>query len=1253
MSTSSEARDYGRFDELAEEFAERYRRGERPSLQEYVDRLPEMADEIREMFPALVEVEQAEGDAREDAIQPPPRALPRQKQVGDYRIVREVGRGGMGVVYEAEQVSLGRRVALKVLTGHVAADRKALQRFSREAKAAARLHHTNIVPVFEVGRDGDVAFYAMQFIQGQGLDQIIRELRRLPDPGRKSVCDRSQGPGSRSKPASAPHGSSDPSGASSHSRLGRVAESLLTGRLATDAMVSPPGLTIGAVGLDATEMSDSDESWKPGLPDTLGDSPGNRPAGDVSSSALLPGGTAVSSVESSGRRIPFFRSVAQLGRQAAQGLAHAHTRGVVHRDIKPSNLLLDTAGVVWIADFGLAKAEEDGLTATGDVLGTLRYMAPERFRGGGDSRADIYALGLTLYELMTLRPGFETSDRLELVERIKAEEPPRPRSLDARIPRDLETIVLKAIDKDPERRYATAEVMAEDLRRFLDDEPILARRATTTERYARWARRNPHIAALGGLLAGVLVLVTIGSLLAARSFRTQAQVQRSLANAREIERLAADRARAEEAAARDKADRANADLLAAQEALRRTVYATRSNLALAAWDNNDVGRLRSLIDLLRAGPGEPDSRGWEWRYLWQLAHGDRLTLRAREDIFADVAFSPDGQTLAGLEKNGRIQLWDRHTGESRRTTGVATGGRTADLAGGVHAVAFSPDGRSLAGPGPDESLVLYAVDTGLPRFRFQGDRKAMLGLAWSPDGRTIVAALSTHVMRAWDARDGRLIHNHFGWHNGPVTSVAFSPDGRTIASASFDRTVKLWNPEDPVNSRAVLNGHVDEVSAVAFSPDGRRVLSASHDRSIRVWDAGSGAGLAVIWGHTGSVTSVAYLPDGVRAVTGSADETVRIWDTASGQELRWFKGHSGTVAGVAVSPDGRDVASASLDRTVRLWDAADPPHPRTLQSPSVLTYGGALECLAFGPDGRRLASGHDDHALRVWDLRSDRPPRVLKGHGAPVRCVAFSPDGRILASGSKDRTARLWDVETGEPRITFTGHTDQLRGLIFTPDGETVLSCGDDHSIHAWDPATGAVRYVLQGHSGAVNGLALSPDGRTLASVSSDKTCILWDLAAGQPRLTLRGHADRLNTVAFSPDGRSLATGSDDQTVRLWCAADGVPLGILEGHIDKVGSLAFGPDGRLASSSEDKTIRLWNPDGGQTLLILKGHAGRIRSIRFSPDGRTLASGSDDRTLKLWEAAPEAVLSAASGSPAPVSQGDDPARTPKGGVLPPR
>ena len=328
MSEPTQDRDP--FEGVAESFLARYRAGERPSIAEYAGRYPELAEQIRRLLPALVMVEQDlsldddAAPAARDAVGDPSR------QLGDYRILREIGRGGMGVVYEAEQVSLGRRVALKVLPSQVARDGKALERFRREARAAARLHHTNIVPVFEVGQDGETAYYAMQFIQGQGLDQIIDELTRLRDDGRDGEA---MTPGRTT--AAAVTGPREPT-------LGRVTRLLVTGQLETETAVSPTGDSVGAADAVATEPS-------PSVP--------AEPA-----SGVLPGGAPIATTTLAGRRPPYFRSVAQIGRQAAQGLAYAHARGIVHRDIKPSNLLLDHAGVVWIADFGLAKGGDDGLT---------------------------------------------------------------------------------------------------------------------------------------------------------------------------------------------------------------------------------------------------------------------------------------------------------------------------------------------------------------------------------------------------------------------------------------------------------------------------------------------------------------------------------------------------------------------------------------------------------------------------------------------------------------------------------------------------------------------------------------------------------------------------------------------------------------------------------------------------------------------------------------------------------------------------
>lgn len=1031
-------------------------------------------------------------------------------EVGQYVVLGEVGRGGMGVVYQARHRDLRRLVALKMILAGGFASEVQRQRFRREAELAARVQHPHIVQVYEVGLHDGRPFLAMEWVDGGTLAD----------------------------------------------RLG------------------------GA-------------PWPP-------------------------------------------RAAAGLVETLARAIDAAHRKGVIHRDLKPSNILLQTdlgaavggplAGAIpKVADFGLARAldAEGSLTWTGLTVGTPEYMAPEQAVGAeAGPAADIYALGAILYRLLTGQPPTRGDTPMEMLQALASAEPIAPRRFRSNLPRDLETITLQAMAREPRQRYETAEALAEDLRRFLAGEPIRARPVGAMERSWRWARRNPWIAAFGGVVTGVLVLATVLSLAGMQWYRT-------LANAREAARQGAERARADEAAARGKADRANSSLLATQEELRRTVYATRSNLAYTAWDANDVGRLRSLLDLLRPTPVEPDLRGWEWRYLWQLGHEERLTLRYEPDGFTDVVFSPDGQTLAGLEWNGRIHLWDRRTGQSRRTFGVRIRDILPHLAprSGVHALAFSSDGRRIAGPGPDASLVLYAVDTGLPILSFEGDQKAVLDLAWSPDGRTLVGALSAHVMRVWNAGDGHLIHHSFGHHAGPVAAVAFSPDGRTLASAGYDHAVKLWNLEDHRHPLATLHGHTDEVRAVAFSPDGRRIASAGLDRSLRIWDARSGAELAMIRGRTGPMTTLAYGPDNAVVVTGSVDETVSIWDTAAREELRTFKGHTDEVLAVAFSPDGKDIASAGADSTVRVWDTTSPPRHRTVRSPSLLPYGAKVYCLAFSPDGRRLISGHEDHALRVWELPSGRTLYMIKGHKSYVVCVALSPDGRTIASGENTGGVLLSDAADGRHRRTLAGHTGEVGGLAFTPDGQTVLSGGQDSAIRAWDAATGVVRYVLQGHSGAVNGVAISPDGRTLASASSDQTCILWNLADRRPTATLRGHTGTLNRVAFSSDGRTLATSSNDDTVRLWDAATGSHRGILEGHVDDVYGLAFNPDGRLASSAWDRTVRLWDPASRQTVLVLKGHAGRIGNLAFSPDGRTLASASEDRTLMFWEAAPEAVLAA--------------------------
>ena len=430
---------------LATDFLERQRRGLAPTVSEYVERYPQWADEIRDLFPTISAMEQWKNHKESSSDRPASLGVVKLDRLGDFRILREIGRGGMGIVYEAEQESLRRLVAVKVLPRQTLLDDRHVERFRREAQTAARLHHTNIVPVFGVGEQDGYHYYVMQIIHGVGLDQVLRKLESAPNEDDRDV-------------------------------LG----------LAREAVVA---------------------RWP--------EKPGSHELPDAQGNLSLETGRADEPRITKSK--DYFRSVAQIGLQVGAALEYAHSQGTLHRDVKPANLLMDRQGVVWVADFGLARPTEAcGLSRTGDVVGTLRYMAPEQFAGQAEAASDVYSLGLTLYELLTLRPAYEDSKPSSLIQKITQEALPRPRKTDSRIPRDLETIVLKAIARDPAHRYSSAGELAEDLRRFLDDRPIRARRVGPLERAWRWSGRNRSTAALlctvAALLLTIAVVATFGYL---------------------------------------------------------------------------------------------------------------------------------------------------------------------------------------------------------------------------------------------------------------------------------------------------------------------------------------------------------------------------------------------------------------------------------------------------------------------------------------------------------------------------------------------------------------------------------------------------------------------------------------------------------------------------------------------------------------------------------------------------------------------
>lgn len=529
--------------ELADEFVERYRAGERPTLKEYTAKYPQLADEIREVFPAVVMMENIaladESLAREPSADKAVDDATQVETLGDYRIIREVGRGGMGVVYEAEQVSLGRHVALKVLPRQLLQDTKQMRRFEREAKAAARLHHTNIVPVFGVGEHDGTHYYVMQFIRGLGLDEVLNELKDLKD--RSGSADVT--PGGELRVSRRDASATD------------VARSLVTGQLSATTVAQEAVASDGDGRMDETldapadalpsRPTDGSESTKVGrLSDTF----------SLSSSDIVLLGQSDSNNRSS--RKTYWQSVAEIGAQVADALRYAHSHGILHRDIKPSNLLLDLDGTVWVTDFGLAKAEDhQDLTHTGDIVGTLRYMPPEAFAGHTDARSDVYSLGLTLYEMLALRTAFDESERNRLIRQVTGEQPHRLRKLTPEIPRDLETIVHKAIERDPNHRYQTARELGEDLERFVNNEPIKARRVSLAERLARWSKNNKGVAASLASIAVLLLATAIGSTIAAFSFERLAENNAQLASEKEDARRKAVAAQQRERALRQEADR--------------------------------------------------------------------------------------------------------------------------------------------------------------------------------------------------------------------------------------------------------------------------------------------------------------------------------------------------------------------------------------------------------------------------------------------------------------------------------------------------------------------------------------------------------------------------------------------------------------------------------------------------------------------------------------------------------------------------
>jgi WD40 repeat protein/serine/threonine protein kinase len=1244
---------------LADEFAERYRRGERPSLAEYVERYPHLDADIREVFPALVEVEQVKEDRREAAGQAAAPPTPAFQQLGDFRILREVGKGGMGVVYEAEQVSLGRHVALKVLPGNLLLDDRAKRRFEREAKSAARLHHTNIVPVFGVGEHDGLAYYVMQFIQGLGLDEVLEELRKL-QPG--------------SAPTGPYHGGEVRVSRKELSAV-QVARSLLTGEFHCTNDENGAGAAAAPEEAAPKEAQGADAHRSPALSDSFTRS---------SSSVVLPGPSRDGS-KARQKKSTYWQSVASIGVQVAEALEYAHKQGVKHRDIKPSNLLLDTQGTVWVTDFGLAKADDQqNLTHTGDILGTLRYMPPEAFEGRSDARSDVYSLGLTLYELLALRPAFEEKERNRLIKQVTQAEPARLGKQNRQVPRDLETIVHKAIDKDPRQRYASAGALAEDLQRFIEDEPIKARRVSVAERGWRWCRHNPALAALTAavalLLGGVAVVSTISAVrIAAARDDEAAQRRRAEDNAEESRQRLVLAQVAGGASLMDQGDLHSA-LPWFAEALRLDqgdpVREENHRLRLAA----TLQRSPKLVALwsTEAGPGRavfcPDGRrvavsGPGGLGIWDAASGRLCLTVAKDSDVTDFAFSPDSSRVATAGRDRTARVWDLETGQPV-TPPLQHGGP-------VNRVAFSPDGGRLVTASDDQTARLWDAATG-EQLQSLAHGEPVPSAAFSPDGKRLVTQ-SGGTITVWEAASGKRVTQFYAEAAG-LQEAVFSADGRRLIVTGSQRVVRTWDAE----TGAMLS-QIPQPGRAWLSPDRSRAVSGvatgSSDRPAQVWDVMTGQPVTPPLEKTQGTVEGAFSPQGDRLVTIGADGTVRVWAVETAEVVAGPLGHSGAVLGTsaAFNPDGRLLVTRESTGLVRTWDLAGSAAPSSPLKSSIAghyrsfsadgrwvvagTHGGTwlwdartgrlvktvheegrVLSAALSPDGSRLVAGHTNGVARIWEAATGVPLGEPLRHGGWVSHLEFSPDGRLVATAGQDKTACTWDAATGK-RIAQMEHAFAVRWAAFSPDGRHLVTAAGDFSsklgdlwypqsnparpgeARVWEAVTGQPVTPLIHHEGVVQRASFSPDGRflltTCVSGTADRYQVrVWDAASGQPVTPPLVHPQGVLHETFSPDGRLVATGCLDGAARVWDAVTGKALPFLAKHNSAVSHVTFSADSRrLLTASNDGTARIWDATTGQPIAVLRHPRGVAYAV-FAPDGNSVITGCLDGTVRVWPLAPD-------------------------------
>lgn len=1079
-------------------------------------------------------------------------SLPRS--FGDYELIEEIARGGMGVVYRAQQKRLNRIVALKLIVGGPLASAAAMQRFHAEARTAAALQHPNIVAIHEVGEHEGQPFFSMDYVEGRNLADLLRD-----------------GP-------------------------------------------LPP------------------------------------------------------------------RRAAGYTKTIAEAVEYAHRQGILHRDLKPSNVLIDQFDQPRIADFGLAKRVEEArlatsnterstpnaqLTLSGQVLGSPNFMAPEQAQGRHRDigpHSDVYSLGALLYHLLTGRPPFQAATLTEVLRQVVATEPVAPRRLNPSLPHDLETICLKCLEKDISRRYATTQVLADDLGRFLEGKPVLARPVGRLGKLWRWGRRNPRLA----LATGVAVLsLLIG--LAGVSWQAR---------------------------------RAQAEALLA----RRHAYAADMNLAQQALEDHDLARARELLarhrpqgsDDWRVKRDEQQTRGarsahaaggslithhsslstdlrsWEWRYLWGRSRSEeRFTLCQYSNAVSALAFSPDAKWLAVRWENDVLALWDAVA----KCPMVELPARAVVQPRRHRAVAFSPQGDLLAWGTANSNgapaASLRDLRTGRELQRFTSSEE-FVSLSFSPDGKLLAALVRDGAVLIEDVASGQVVTNFSTTRlKGPLEASSEIEAENSLAEEADRRTAPDLPPaQPPIFQPASFTQHQ---GCILFSPDGRWLAVGERGQPrVRVWDWSSRQQVKTnaLPKEAGGITALAFSPDSARLAFsgGAGDNDIHVWDLAAGTERR-FVGHRGWVTDLAFSPDGRRLASASVDQTVRLWDALGDGEPRCLQGNTAEVWA-----VAWSPEGKNLVTGARDGTVRYWDPASEAkaPYEVLpasvwpsglafapdsktflavSGSGGVVErwdaatlrrietlpflgtnhlCLDLSHNGRWLALGDIDGHVRVWEAwDSPDRRLAadLLAPEGRIIAVFFSPRdlylNAGVLSPVDFCVTKFWERSTWRERPLPLLSGTNLTGIDYAPNGRTVAIGSDGGPATWWDLETGTREAVLSCPDRGAWCVRFSPDGRRFATTGFQGLATLWDVATRRPTPIGPDQPLHPHHPVFSLDGRRLITSgrtSEDLFWIWDVATGRSVATLPGVAGRLYAwLDFSPDGNTLCAGSVQGTVLFWRA----------------------------------